>query len=51
MKDGSTHQLLVSKIPNGTNIKVYYINKTKKDESGAVKFNQVFKIRLLPKER
>lgn len=51
MKDGSTHELKVSEIPTGTRLKVYYITKTTKDASGAkVKFNQIFKIRFLPKE-
>jgi len=51
MKDGAMHELKVSEIPVGTRIKVYYMAKTKKDASGAkVKFNQIFKIRFLPKE-
>jgi hypothetical protein len=51
MKDGSMHELKVSDIPTGTRIKVYYMSKTKKDASGAkTKFNQIIKIRFLPKE-
>jgi hypothetical protein len=51
MKDGSMHELKVSEIPTGTRIKVYYMTKTKKDASGAkIKFNQIIKIRFLPKE-
>ena len=51
MKDGSMHKLKVSEIPLGARIKVYYLNKTKKDASGAkVKSPQIFKIRFLPKE-
>ncbi|HEY9432872.1 MAG TPA: hypothetical protein VI260_15520 [Blastocatellia bacterium] len=51
MKDGSMRELKVSEIPTGTRIKVYYITKTKKDASGAkTKFNQIIKIRFLPKE-
>jgi hypothetical protein len=51
MKDGSMRELKVSEIPTGTRIKVYYITKTKKDGSGAkTKFNQIIKIRFLPKE-
>jgi hypothetical protein len=51
MKDGSIHNLKVSEIPNGTKIKVYYMTKTRKDASGAkIKFNQIIKIRFLPKE-
>jgi hypothetical protein len=51
MKDGSMHEMKVSEIPTGTRIKVYYMTKTKKDASGAkIKFNQIIKIRFLPKE-
>jgi len=51
MKDGSMRELKVSEIPSGTRIKVYYMTKTKKDASGAkIKFNQIIKIRFLPKE-
>jgi len=51
LKDGTMHELKVSEIPTGTRIKVYYITKTKPDASGAkVKSNQVFKIRILPKQ-
>jgi hypothetical protein len=51
MKDGSMHKLKVSEIPTGTRIKVYYMTQTKKDASGSkIKFNQIIKIRFLPKE-
>ena len=51
MKDGTMHELKVSEIPLGTKIKVYYMTRTKKDDTGSkVKFNQIFKIRFLPKE-
>jgi hypothetical protein len=51
MKDGSMRELKVSEVPTGTRIKVYYITETKKDASGAkTKFNQIIKIRFLPKE-
>jgi hypothetical protein len=51
MKDGSMHVLKVSEIPAGMRIKVYYMSKTKKDASGVkTKFNQIIKIRFLPKE-
>jgi hypothetical protein len=51
MKDGSMYELKVSELPPGTKIKVYYISKTKKDASGVkVKYNEIFRIRFLPKE-
>jgi hypothetical protein len=51
MKDGSMRELKGSAISTGTRIKAYYITKTKKDASGAkTKFNQIIKIRFLPKE-
>jgi hypothetical protein len=51
MKDGSMRELKGSEISTGTRIKAYYITKTKKDASGAkTRFNQIIKIRFLPKE-
>jgi hypothetical protein len=51
MKDGSMSELKGSEISTGTRIKAYYITKTKKDASGAkTRFNQIIKIRFLPKE-
>lgn len=36
----------------GTRIKVYYINKSKKDANSVkVKTNEVFKIKFLPKDK
>lgn len=51
MKDGRDHEVKMSELM-GMSIKVYYITKTTKDQTGAKsKTNYVFKIRFVSKNK
>lgn len=51
MKDGTDHQVKMEEL-KGMRLKAYYMSKSKKEADGTkVKFNEVFKIKFLPKDR
>jgi hypothetical protein len=48
--DGTPHELKVSEIPQGTRLKVYYMERDRKIEGRKVKFHEIFRLIRVPKD-
>jgi len=49
-KDGTAHELKVSEIPQGTRVKVYYMERNRKVEGKKVKSYEIFRLVSVPKD-